>query len=60
MLKAILTYARDDTGSVYIEYGMIALMVGVVVLSSVGTLSDIVAERYNTISAAFGSGQSTR
>ena len=52
MLKKITNFIRDDRGATAIEYGLIAGLIGVVVIGAVTTVGTKVSNQFTTIGAA--------
>lgn len=51
----IFRFLRNHSGSVHVEYSMIALLIGVGVMGVLSAISGTLAGPYDTISAAFAS-----
>ena len=53
MAKLAQRFIRDDAGSVNIEYGMIAVLVGVLLVGALTQISVSIGTIYNAISNSF-------
>lgn len=61
MRKSILSgFARSEDASIHVEYGMIALLIGVLVLATVDSIGVNMKERYDAIVSALSMGQRDR
>lgn len=61
MRKSILAgFARNEDASIHVEYGMIALLIGVLVLATVDSIGVNMKERYNAIASALSMGERDR
>jgi pilus assembly protein Flp/PilA len=48
-MKTVMRFAADETAATAIEYGLIAGLIAVVIISSVKTLGDRVANKFNAV-----------
>ena len=46
-----LTFLSDDEGATALEYGLLAALIGVVILGAVQTLGNVISTTFNTISS---------
>ena len=51
MLKRIRDFARDQSGATAIEYGLIAGLIGVVIISAVTSVGTKVSKQFSTIAS---------
>jgi pilus assembly protein Flp/PilA len=49
MLKKIEAYLKDDSGATAIEYSLIAALISVTIVASVGSIGDKVESLYQTL-----------
>ena len=54
MTAFLQTFARDERGATAIEYGLIAALIAVVVISAVTTLGTNLKSKFNTIATKVG------
>lgn len=47
-------FAKDDSGATAIEYGLIAGLIGVVIIVAVGAVGTAIEGKFNAISSALG------
>jgi Flp pilus assembly pilin Flp len=59
MMKSISKFARNEQADVHIEYGLIALLIGVFIMTAIESVSGGVSANYNTIANAFSTGDTT-
>ena len=50
MTRFLKTFAQDDSGATAIEYGLIAALIAVVVISAVTAVGTNLSARFNNIS----------
>jgi pilus assembly protein Flp/PilA len=48
-------FVKDESGATAIEYGLIAAIIGVGIIASLGTVKDALNTKFNAISAAVSS-----
>ena len=48
-------FLKDESGATAIEYGLIAAIIGVGIIASLGTVKDALNTKFNAISAAVSS-----
>ena len=51
MLKRIKDFARNESGATAIEYGLLAGLIGVVIISAVTTVGTKVSKQFSTIAS---------
>ena len=51
MLKRIKEFARNESGATAIEYGLLAGLIGVVIISAVTTVGTKVSKQFSTIAS---------
>ena len=54
MSKFLLSFARDESGATAIEYGLIAGLISVVIITAVTTVGTNLSAKFNTIATALG------
>jgi pilus assembly protein Flp/PilA len=54
MKKLIARLRKDESGATAIEYGLIAALIAVVLITALGTLGNNMSGRFNTIGTAIG------
>jgi pilus assembly protein Flp/PilA len=52
MKSLILRFAKDESGVTAIEYGLIASLIAVVIITAVGLVGTNLTAKFNTIAAA--------
>jgi pilus assembly protein Flp/PilA len=55
MKKLIARLRKNESGATAIEYGLIAALIAVVLITALGTLGNNMSGRFNTIGNAVGS-----
>lgn len=53
-ISAVKTFIADEDGVTALEYGMIAALIGAVIVTVVGTLGTTVRDKFQTIATALG------
>lgn len=54
MKNLFARFAKDESGATAIEYGLIAGLIGVVVIGAVTTLGTSINNKFSTIGSALG------
>ena len=54
MSKLIARFAKDKSGATAIEYGLIAALIAVVIITAAGALGNKVSTKFNQITTAMG------
>ena len=54
MTKLIKRFAQDESGATAIEYGLIAALIAVVIITAVTTLGTNLSSKFNTIATKVG------
>ena len=54
MIKFISKFAKDESGATAIEYGLIAALIAVVIISALTTLGTGVRDNFDTIADEMG------
>jgi len=52
MLKQLTRILRDDTGATAIEYGLIAALIAVAIITAVGTVGSNLTSTFNSVANA--------
>ena len=52
MLKTLKTFAKDESGATAIEYGLIAALIGVVIIGAVTTLGTTLSNKFSAIATS--------
>ncbi len=52
IMKKLVTFLQDESGATAIEYGLIAGLIGVVVIGAVTTVGTKVSNQFSAIAAA--------
>ena len=55
MTKIFSRFAKDESGATAIEYGLIAGLIGVVIIAAVTTVGTTISGKFNEVSSALGS-----
>lgn len=55
MKKFLKKIRNNESGATAIEYGLIAALIAVVLITSLGTLGNNMSERFNSIGTSIGS-----
>ena len=48
-MKKFVRFVKDESGATAIEYGLIAALIAVVIITAAGSLGNKVSENFNTI-----------
>jgi pilus assembly protein Flp/PilA len=48
-IAVLSNYCRDEAGATAIEYGLIAAMIGMVIIAAIGSTGGAVDQLYNTL-----------
>ena len=51
MSKFITRFLNDESGATAVEYGLIAALIGVVIIAGAGALGTALNDKFNTIGA---------
>jgi pilus assembly protein Flp/PilA len=54
MKKLFSRFAKDESGATAIEYGLIAGLIGVVIIAAVTTVGTTISGKFNEVSSALG------
>ena len=54
MTKFVSKFAKNESGATAIEYGLIAALIAVVIITAVTTLGTGVADTFNTVAGEMG------
>ncbi|QBX36345.1 Flp family type IVb pilin [Brevundimonas sp. S30B] len=54
MTKFISRFAKDESGATAIEYGLIAALIAVVIISAVTALGGTIKEKFNAVVTGMG------
>jgi pilus assembly protein Flp/PilA len=54
MTKFITKFAKDESGATAIEYGLIAALIAVVIISAVTALGTTVSAKFEAVTAGMG------
>jgi len=57
MKKFFSKIRNNESGATAIEYGLIAALIAVVLISSLGTLGNNMSTRFNSIGSSVGTGR---
>ncbi len=55
MTQFLNRFAKDESGATAIEYGLIAALIAVVIITAVTTLGTNLSSKFNTIATKVGS-----
>ena len=56
IMKRIQTFINDETGATALEYGMLAALIGAVILGGVTTLGLTISNTFNNIASSMTAG----
>jgi pilus assembly protein Flp/PilA len=56
MKKLFSRFAKDESGATAIEYGLIAGLIGVVIIGAVTTVGTSISGKFNEVSSSLGGG----
>jgi pilus assembly protein Flp/PilA len=56
MTRMIIRFLRDETGATAIEYGLIAALIAVVIITAVTTLGTNIKGNFTKVATAMGTG----
>jgi pilus assembly protein Flp/PilA len=56
MTRTIIRFLRDETGATAIEYGLIAALIAVVIITAVTTLGTNIKGNFTKVATAMGTG----
>lgn len=54
MLVSLKKFLKNEDGATAIEYGLIAALIGVAIIASIGPLGDALNETFNSVSDKLG------
>jgi pilus assembly protein Flp/PilA len=54
MIKFISKFAQDESGATAIEYGLIAALIAVVIISAVTTLGTTISSKFQAVTTGMG------
>jgi pilus assembly protein Flp/PilA len=54
MTKFITKFAKDESGATAIEYGLIAALIAVVIISAVTALGSTISAKFEAVTAGMG------
>ena len=54
-MKSIFRFAQDESGATAIEYGLIAALIAVVIITAVGAVGTQLSKTFNAVSANLAS-----
>jgi pilus assembly protein Flp/PilA len=54
MTKFITKFAKDESGATAIEYGLIAALIAVVIISAVTAMGTSMKTKFNSVAVAMG------
>ena len=55
MSKFVARFAQDQSGATAIEYGLIAALIAVVIITALGTLGTNLSKTFDSVSGKLGS-----
>ena len=58
-MTSLKRFLKDESGATAIEYGLIAALIAVVIITAVQLLGTNITAQFNTIAAAIGGGGGT-
>ncbi|MCA9470564.1 MAG: Flp family type IVb pilin [Nitrospirales bacterium] len=51
-MNSIYAFINDETGATALEYGLLAALIGAVILGAVTTLGQVIANTFNSIASS--------
>ncbi len=54
MQKLVTRYINDESGATAIEYGLIAALIAVAIISAATSLGDNISDKFETVASAIG------
>ncbi len=54
MTKFITKFVKDESGATAIEYGLIAALIAVVIISAITAMGGAMKSKFNTVAVAMG------